>query len=93
MTVIIYFRQKVKIILNNNQSKQKIFFHNYFWKKKKKKINFQFYLRPINTQGSNNVRKHKADRKNGTYICGFHMYPKFFMKFLQILYGQLSGVH
>ena len=51
--------------------------------KRKKKI-FQFYLRPINTQGSNNVKEHKADRKNGkgAYMCGFHMYPKFFMKFL-----------
>ena len=26
-------------------------------------------------------------------MCGFHMYPRFFMKFLQILHGQLSGVH
>ena len=25
-------------------------------------------------------------------MCGFHMYPKFFMKLLQILHGQLSGV-
>ena len=70
-----YFRQKVKVILNNNQSKQKIFFYYYFWKKK---IDFQFYLRP--------VKEHKADCKNGkgAYMCGFHMYPKFFAKFLQI---------
>ena len=26
-------------------------------------------------------------------MCGFHMYPKFFMKYLQILHGQLLGVH
>ena len=26
-------------------------------------------------------------------MCGFNMYLKFFMKFLQILHGQLSGVH
>ena len=26
-------------------------------------------------------------------MCGFHMYPKFIMKFLQILSGQLSEVH
>ena len=37
----------------------------------------------------------KADLKNGkgTHMCGFHMYPKFFIKFLQILHGQLSGDH
>ena len=53
------------------------------------------YLRPVNTRGSNNVKEHKAHRKNGkgSYMCGFHMYPRFFMKFLQILHGQLSGVH
>ena len=92
MIIIICFRQKVKIVLNNNQSKQKIFFY-YFWKKKK--IIFQFYLRPVNTRGSNNVKEHKADTKNGkgSCMCGFHMYPRFFMKFLQILHGQLSGAH
>ena len=74
--------------MNNNQSKEKIFFYNYFLKKK-----IQFYLRPVNTRGSNNVKEHKADRENGTYICGFHTYHKFFMKFLQILHGQLPGVH
>ena len=73
-------------MLNNNQSKQKIFFYYYFWKKN----NFQFYLRPVNTRGSSNVKEHKADRKNGK---GAYMYPKFFKKFLQILHGQLSGVH
>ena len=26
-------------------------------------------------------------------MCGFHMYLKFFMEFLQILQVQLSGVH
>ena len=90
---MIYFRQKVKIILNNNQSKQKIFFYYYFLGKKK--FFFQFYLRPVNTRGSNNVKEQKTDRKNGkgSYMCGFHMYPRFFMKFLQILHGQLSGVH
>ena len=80
MIIIIYFRQKVKIILNNNQSKQKIFFYNFFFFFK-----IPFYLRPVNTRGSNNVKEHKVDRKNGTYICGFHMYPKFIIKFLQIL--------
>ena len=82
--IIIYFRQKVKITLNNNRSKQSIFFYNYFWKKK---FFSQFYLRPVNTTGSNNVQEHKADRKNGTYMCGFHMYPQLFMKFLQTLLG------
>ena len=47
----------------------------------------------MNTRGSNNVKEHKVDGKNGTYICGFHMYPKFIIKFLQILHGQVSGVH
>ena len=84
MIIIIYFRQKVKIILNNNQSKQKIFFYNFFCEL----INFS-----VNTRGSNNVKEHKVDRKNGTYICGFHMYPKFIIKFLQILHGQVSAVH
>ena len=55
----------------------------------------QFYLRPVNTRGSNNLKEHKTDRKNGkgAYMCGFQMYPKFFIKFLQISHGQLSGVH
>ena len=26
-------------------------------------------------------------------MCGFYIYPKFFMKFLQILHGQFSEVH
>ena len=26
-------------------------------------------------------------------MCGFHIYPESFMKFLQILHGQLSSVH
>ena len=26
-------------------------------------------------------------------MCDFHMYPKFFVKFLQILHGQLPHVH
>ena len=54
-----------------------------------------FYLRLVHTQGSNNVKEHKADRKNGkvVYMCRFHTYSKFFIKFLQILHGQLSGVH
>ena len=26
-------------------------------------------------------------------MCVFHIYPEFFIKFLQILHGQLSGVH
>ena len=62
---------------------------------KKKNFFFQFYLRPVNTRESNNVKEHKADRKNGkgSYMCGIHMYPRFFMKFLQILHRQLSGVH
>ena len=62
---------------------------------KKKIFFFQFYLRPVNTRESNNVKEHKADRKNGkgSYMCGIHMYPRFFMKFLQILHRQLSGVH
>ena len=81
-----YFRQKVKTILNNSQSKQK---------NTLLLLCFQFYLRPVNTRVSNNVKEHKADRKNGkgSYMCGFHMYPRFFMKFLQILNGQLLGVH
>ena len=91
MIIIIYFRQKVKIILKNNQSKRKILLSLLL----EKKINFQFYLRPVNTPGSNNIKEHKADRKKGKggYMCGFHMYPKLFMKFLQILQGQSSGVH
>ena len=62
---------------------------------KKNNFFFQFYLRPVNTRESNNVKEHKADRKNGkgSYMCGIHMYPRFFMKFLQILHRQLSGVH
>ena len=80
-----------KLRLKLRLSKQKIFFYYYFWKQKY----FQLYLRPVNTPGSNNVKEHKADRKNGieAYMCGFHMYHKFFMKFRQILYGQLSGVY
>ena len=69
MISIIYFRQKVKIILNNNQSKQKILFYYFFF------LLF-YYLRPVSTPGSNNVKEHKVDRKNGkgAYMCGFHMY-------------------
>ena len=60
-----------------------------------KNIYIYIYLRPVNARGSNNVKEHKAHRKNGkgSYMCGFHMYPRFFMKFLQILHGQLSRVH
>ena len=79
-------------MLDNNQSKQKniiLLFLNFFF------FNFQFFLRPVNNQGSNNVNDHKTDRKNGkgASMCGFHMYPKIFMKFLPILHGLLSGVH
>ena len=76
---IIYFRQRVKIILKNNQSKQKnnisLLFLNFF-------LIFNFYLRPVNTRGLNNVKEHKVNRKNGkgANICGFHMYSKFFIK-------------
>ena len=56
---------------------------------------FNFYLRPLNTQGSNNMRKCKAGRKNGKPTClrDFHIYFKFFMKLLQIWLGQLSMIH
>ena len=45
--------------------------------------------------GSNNVKEHKADHKNrkGAYLCDFHMHPKLFMKFLEILHGKLTTVH
>ena len=41
------------------------------------------------------MKKNKDDRKKGkgAYMFGFHMYAKFFMKFLKILHWQLSGVH
>ena len=37
-------------------------------------------------------KKHKGDCKRA-YICVFHVYPKFFIKFLQILHEHLLGVH
>ena len=92
MIITLYFRQNVKNILKNNQSKQKFSFIIIF---EKFSLIFNFYLRPVNTRVSNNVNEHKADRKNGKRAlkCGLHMYPKSFMKCLQILHGQLSGVH
>ena len=89
MIIIIYFRQKVENILNNNKSK--IFLYYYFWNCFFAIIDF--HLRTLNTRGSNNVKEPKTDGNNrkGAYICGFHMYPKFFIKFLQILPWQLLG--
>ena len=58
MIIIIYFRQKVKTILNNNQSKQKMFFYYYFWK------SFIFSLRPVDNRESKNKKEHKDYRNN-----------------------------
>ena len=49
MIIIIYFKLKVKNLLNNNQSKQKLIIFEFFF------LIFNFYLRSVNTQGSSNV--------------------------------------
>ena len=87
--IIIYFRKSKNYIKQQPIQTKNITL--LFLKKKK----IQFYLGPVNTRGSNNVNQHKVECKDGkgANMCGFHMYPKFFMKFLQILHGQLSGLH
>ena len=43
-----------------------------------------FILRPVNTQRSSKIKEHKANNKSGkeAFMCCFHIYHKFFMKFL-----------
>ena len=45
--------------MNLNKEYSFIIFEN------KIKLIFNFYLRPVNTRGSNDVKEHEADRKNG----------------------------
>ena len=79
-------------MLNNNQSKQNNILLSLL---SKFFLIFNFSLRHVNTRGLNNVKEHKTNHKNGegAYMCSFHMYSKFFMRFLQILHGLLSWVH
>ena len=62
MIIIIYFRQKVKIVLNNNKSNKKysfIIIFDFFF------LNFEFLFKTVNSLGSNNAKEHKVYPKSG----------------------------